>query len=68
MKREISHLAVMRNRVAVRGGVGEMRVVDLLQMIALGEISCDEDDGSKQEPSKQDESDHDKLHHSITSD
>jgi hypothetical protein len=30
VKRDISHLAVMPKRVAVRGGMGEMRVIDLL--------------------------------------
>ena len=46
---------------AVVVALGKVRVADLMQMVAFGEIGSDQEDDCKGEPSKQDESDHHKL-------
>jgi hypothetical protein len=55
-------LAVMPNavlRLAIGFNLGETRAVELLYIVKIGR---DEDDGHEQEPSKQNDSDHHKLH------
>jgi len=46
-------------RLAIGFNLGETRAVELLYIVKIGR---DEDDGHEQEPSKQNDSDHHKLH------
>jgi hypothetical protein len=47
---------------AVVAALGKVRVADLIQMVVFGEIGSDQENDCKGEPSKQDETDHHKLH------